>query len=226
MTGKWPPSGPPLNLHGSFAVWLYPCAVFWAAGLSGCSAGVVPATTGGEADDSVAALVGRIAEAGPRLATLWPGFWQPDEAFGLYTDSILIAYHDGPPGGQFAPTGAANVWTADARSFELPVAYSRNFVVGQDTTTVAAYGDGPASAVETLVHEHFHSYQEYAFRDDGASQFIPTRAISASFIAAVQQERELLATALESAEPRELIRRYLAVREQRLHAVSAAIEAA
>jgi hypothetical protein len=174
----------------------------------------------------VAALVGQIAGVGPQLATLWPGFWQPEEAFGLYTDSILVVYHDGLPGGQFVPTDAANVWTADARSFELPAAYSRDFVLGQDTTTVAAYSDDPASAVETLVHEHFHSFQRSAFRDDGTSQFIPTSAISKSFIAAVQQERELLATALESTEPDEPIHRYLAVREQRLHSVSASIEAA
>lgn len=226
MTEKWRHSGPPLNLRGSFAVSLYRATVLCAAWVSGCSAGVVPAVAGGETDDSVVALVDQIAEAGPQLTTLWPGFWQPDEAFGLYTDSILVVYHDGPVGGEFAPTEAANVWTADARSFELPVAYSRDFVLGQDTTTVAAYGDGPASAVETLVHEHFHSYQGSAFRDNGASQFIPTQAINESFIAAVQRERELLAKALESAEPRDLIRRYLVVRDQRLHAVSAAIEAA
>lgn len=225
MTQRCRHSRPPADPYGSFTCSIYVGAVLCGVSLSGCSAGVVPATTDRATDDSVAVLVGQIARAGPQLATLWPAFWQPDEAFGLYTDSILVAYHDGAPGREFGPTEAANVWAADARSFELPATYSRHFVLGQDTTTVAAYSDDPASAVETLVHEHFHSFQQAAFRDDATSQFIPSRSISESFITAVQQERELLAVALESAEPRELIRRYLAVREQRLHAVSAAIEA-
>jgi hypothetical protein len=177
-----------------------------------------------------------LLRAAPRLATIWPGYWPPDQAFIIYVPSqgaLLISGGDRPA--SFQPLLDADLpdvlkGRAFWHSGSLPDA-RRPFIIGYPIgsgKTAILVNTAEADAeqiISLLLHEQFHGYQNGAFKGR-AGQFVDPLAIKdrVAFAVAAETERRVLIRALEADTPksrRKLLRQYLALRREREAAMPA-----
>jgi hypothetical protein len=183
------------------------------------------------------AIAGRIAEAGPRLATVWPGYWPDGQPFIIYVPAegaLLVSGGERPQ--FFQPlrspdpgdTLRGRAFWHDGRLADVERPFVTDYPIGQGKTAILA-NSADADAVTipaTLLHEQFHVYQSKAFKRYAFSQFVDPLAIRdrVSFAASAETERRLLATAVGTADPkalRKLLQAYFALRREREAAMPA-----
>jgi hypothetical protein len=180
--------------------------------------------------EAMLAVAAEIVGAAPRLATIWPGYWPPDQPFIIYVPSrgaLLISTGERPA--SFQPLPIAGLPDAlKGRAFwhngSLPDV-RRPFIVGYPigsgkTAILVNAAEANAERITSLLlHEQFHGYQEGAFKGR-ARQFVDPLAIKdrVAFAVAAETERRVLIRALEAETPktaRELLRHYFALRRER-----------
>lgn len=112
-------------------------------------------------------LARQIADAGPQLAELWPGFWEPPAAFLLYHRSgecVLVS--STPPERDFrAHAHDRRLWLGRCEGLRFRPAFLLGQRFGGIEAPAVSVGRRSAPAVaESLLHEAFHMYQAGTFQ--------------------------------------------------------------
>lgn len=180
---------------------------------------------------SLLSLAARIVDAAPRLATIWPGYWPPQQPFIMYVPAkgaLLVSTGQKPDSfeamvGPDVPQllkGRAFWHSGDLSDVKRP--FVIGYPIGGGTTAILADAarKSPETLTSLLLHEQFHGYQKSAFEGGGVSQFVDPLAISdrVAFAASAEIERRVLAKALGVEDPkarRELLQQYFSLRRER-----------
>ncbi|HEX8124758.1 MAG TPA: hypothetical protein VF548_04175 [Allosphingosinicella sp.] len=183
------------------------------------------------------ALAGRLVDAAPRLAKIWPGYWPPEQAFVIYVPgqgALLVSTGEKPQ--SFQPLTGAGIpdrlkkrvfWhEGDLPEVRRPFVTGYPIGIGKTAILVDATKLGEEKIATLLLHEQFHAYQKDAFKRYAFAQFVDPLAIAdrSGFAATAETERRVLAKALASEKPaaaKRLLRQYFALRREREAAMPA-----
>lgn len=176
------------------------------------------------------AIAADVVRAAPQLATIWPGYWPPNQAFIIYSPSegaLLISPGERPA--SFQPLQPADLpdelkgrafWHSGSLS-DVRQPFMIGYPIGSGKTAILVNAaDTNAERIITLLlHEQFHGYQEGRFKRL-MRQFVDPLAIKdrVAFAVAAETERRVLAKALLAQTAKErsrLLRQYLALRRER-----------
>ena len=188
--------------------------------------------------EAMLAIAADLVRASPRLATIWPGYWPPDQSFIIYSPTqgaLLISPGERPA--SFQPLAGAGLadelkgrafWhSGNLRDVRRPFVVGYPVGSGKTAILVDVRGANADTIISLLLHEQFRGYQTDAFKGRGP-QFVDPLAIKdrVAFAVAAETERRVLAKALKARqrkEMRRLIRQYLALRREREAALPAEV---
>jgi hypothetical protein len=181
--------------------------------------------------DALIGAAGRLVDAAPGLAKIWPGYWPPGQAFIIYVPgqgALLVSTGEKPA--SFEPLASPGIprqlkgrifWhSGDLPDVRQP--FVTEYPIGRGKTAILA--DAAELSEEKinglLLHEQFHAYQKKAFKRYAFLQFVDPLAIKdrSAFAASAETERRVLIMALESRKPkarRRLLQQYFALRRER-----------
>lgn len=177
-------------------------------------------------------LASVIQAAAPAVDSVWPGFWPSERSFMLLrprTEALLVSPHVPPaeyaalPAAQLPPVLLDRAYRHSSYPAELGHSgLAPRFVLNGDTLpAIAPMGSTTAGRLVFFYHEAFHGYQHraFAFPPEPSFSTVDPAQTGEEFVAGVQEERALLAAALDAPDRDSTLavaKRYLEQRAARL----------
>ncbi len=173
----------------------------------------------------------RIADAGPAMAALWPGFWEPEQPFLLYEGSgaCVLVSRQPPQSGFQAHPWDSRLWRGrcEGQRFRLDFLLLQKFG-GIDAPAVRVSRIWAPAVAEPLLHEAFHVFQSAHFSNLGQQALRFDIEAGRDLVELKLHEAALLVGALSEDDPQTRtyrVRLALALRAQRLAKMGDAVAA-